>query len=39
MKLHELQNYIWCCFNEPEWAEEMLRRIKERNGPLHVDTV
>ncbi len=22
----QIQNFLWCVFNKPEWAEEWLRR-------------
>lgn len=29
MELYQLQNFFWCCFNEPEWADEWLKRMEE----------
>ena len=29
MEPYQLQNFIWCVFNEPKWAEEWMRRLEK----------
>jgi len=30
MEIYQLENFFWCCLNKPEWADEVLKRMKEK---------